>query len=36
VIRENALSPWARIGVPELLWLALLHEQDEQFGVRAK
>jgi hypothetical protein len=29
------LTSWPRTGIAELVWLALLHEQDEEFGVRA-
>jgi len=29
------LTSWPRTGIPELIWLALLHDHDEEFGVRA-
>jgi hypothetical protein len=29
------LTSWPRTGIPEILWLALLHDQDEELGVGA-
>src|SRR5260370_35813467 len=28
------LTSWPRTGIPELVWLALLHDEDEESGVR--